>query len=180
MIVLFFVASGCASTTEQKIDYSNEERYASLPGASCRLGWQSPINTGNASLKKILIVLALVFGLFQLHQSGQLDAFLGDTGSTQSGSSGQSQLSAQEQELYNTLARIRSKGPYPYQRDGITFENRERLLPNKPKGYYRELTVDTPGLSHRGPRRVVTGGNPPVEFYYTEDHYRSFTRIKGH
>ena len=131
-------------------------------------------------MKKILIALVFVFGLFQLYQSGQLDAVLGDTGFTQSGSGGQSQLSAQEQELYNTLARIRSKGPYPYQRDGIIFENRERLLPSKSRGYYREYTVDTPGLSHRGPRRVVTGGDPPVEFYYTQDHYRSFTRIKGH
>ena len=59
------------------------------------------------------------------------------------------------------------------------FENRERLLPIKSRGYYREYTVDTPGLSHRGPRRVVTGGNPPEVYYYTEDHYRSFVRIQG-
>ncbi|QJD60954.1 ribonuclease [Pseudomonas sp. gcc21] len=118
--------------------------------------------------------------MFQLQQGGHLDAYLDGAGFTQSGSENQSHLSAQEQELYNTLERIRKNGPFPYQRDGITFENRERLLPSKPRGYYREYTVDTPGLSHRGPRRVVTGGNPPVEFYYTEDHYRSFTRIKGH
>lgn len=131
-------------------------------------------------MKKILLVLAFAFGLFQLQQGGHLDALLNKAGSAQSGSAGYSQLSAQEQELHKTLERIRRNGPFPYQRDGITFENRERLLPSKPRGYYREYTVDTPGLSHRGPRRVVTGGNPPVDFYYTEDHYRSFTRIKGH
>lgn len=126
-------------------------------------------------MKKILIALAFViFGLFQL-QGGNVDFFPGAP--EQSSESG---LSAQEQELYNTLERIRQNGPYPYTRDGITFENRERLLPSKPKGYYREYTVDTPGLSHRGPRRVVTGGNPPEVFYYTEDHYSTFTRIQGH
>jgi len=124
-------------------------------------------------MKKILLALVVVFGLFQL-QGGNLDSLLGT-----SVSSSHSQLSTQEQELYSTLERIRRNGPYPYQRDGITFENRERLLPIKPKGYYREYTVDTPGLSHRGPRRVVTGGHPPEVFYYTEDHYRSFTRIQG-
>lgn len=131
-------------------------------------------------MKKILLILALAFGLFQLQQSGHLGALFSDAGPSQSSPAGYSQLSAQEQELHKTLERISRNGPYPYQRDGITFENRERLLPSKPRGYYREYTVDTPGLSHRGPRRVVTGGNPPAEFYYTEDHYRSFTRIKGH
>ena len=125
-------------------------------------------------MKKILLTLVVVFGLFQL-QAGHLDGLLGSAPAT-----GQSHLSAQEQELYNTLERIRQNGPYPYSRDGITFENRERLLPIKPKGYYREFTVDTPGLSHRGPRRVVTDRNPPEVFYYTEDHYRSFRRIQGH
>mgnify|MGYP003806703471 FL=1 len=131
-------------------------------------------------MKKILLVLVFAFGLFQLQQGGHLDALLNSGGSTQSDSAGYSNLSAQEQELQKTLGRISRNGPFPYQRDGITFENRERLLPSKPRGYYREYTVDTPGLSHRGPRRVVTGGNPPVEFYYTEDHYRSFSQIRGH
>ena len=131
-------------------------------------------------MKKILFVLAFVVGLFQLYQGGQLDVLLNDVGATASYTDGRSSLSVQEQELHKTLERIRHNGPFPYSRDGITFENRERLLPSKPRGYYREYTVDTPGLPDRGPRRVVTGGNPPIEFYYTEDHYRSFTRIEGH
>ncbi len=54
------------------------------------------------------------------------------------------------------------------------FGNREGHLPRKPRGWYREYTVDTPGLSHRGARRIVTGGNPPQTWHYTSDHYDSF------
>lgn len=126
-------------------------------------------------MKKILFVLIAVFGLFQF--LGSQDVSVTEMLASPSHSS--SSLSAQEQELHKTLERIRQNGPFPYDRDGITFENRERLLPIKPRGYYREFTVDTPGLSHRGPRRVVTGGNPPEVFYYTEDHYRSFILIEG-
>lgn len=127
-------------------------------------------------VKKVFFALLLVLGLgLYQHQGGNLENLLRDTQeSTVTSGPG-----AQERELQKTLARIRSNGPYPYERDGITFENRERRLPAKARGYYREFTVDTPGLSHRGPRRVVTGGHPPEVFYYTEDHYRTFTRIQG-
>ena len=74
-----------------------------------------------------------------------------------------------------TLALIRQGGPFPYDRDGITFSNREKILPLRQRGYYREYTVKTPGLKHRGARRIVVGGG--TEFYYTEDHYNSFRRI---
>ena len=93
------------------------------------------------------------------------------------GSSGQVQVQTGapiQREIDKTLALIRQGGPYPHSQDGTVFQNRERQLPAHPRGYYREYTVRTPGLSHRGPRRIVTGGNPPVIFYYTEDHYRSF------
>ena len=80
-------------------------------------------------------------------------------------------------ELRQTLRLIDTNGPFPYAQDGSVFGNRERHLPSKPRGYYREYTVDTPGLSHRGARRVVTGGNPPVVFYYTTDHYNSFREL---
>ena len=43
------------------------------------------------------------------------------------------------------------------------------------RGYYREYTVPTPGVSHRGARRIVVGRQG--ELYYTSDHYRSFRRI---
>lgn len=80
-------------------------------------------------------------------------------------------------EVYATLTLIDQNGPYPYKRDGITFNNFERRLPDKPRGYYREYTVSTPGRRDRGARRIITGGFPPVVFYYTNDHYRSFQVI---
>jgi guanyl-specific ribonuclease Sa len=80
-------------------------------------------------------------------------------------------------EAVETLARIRAGGPFEYRQDGSVFENRERLLPAQPRGYYREYTVETPGSYDRGARRIVSGGHPPVEFFYTDDHYRSFRRL---
>lgn len=81
-------------------------------------------------------------------------------------------------EAWQTLALIERGGPFPYRKDGTTFFNREGLLPDRPRGYYREFTVPTPGARDRGARRIVTGGKPPEVFYYTADHYRSFRRIE--
>jgi guanyl-specific ribonuclease Sa len=73
-----------------------------------------------------------------------------------------------------TVRLIERGGPFPHRQDGSVFGNRERLLPQRPRGYYREYTVATPGLSHRGARRIVAGGDPPEVWYYTDDHYNSF------
>ena len=77
------------------------------------------------------------------------------------------------------LANIRSGPPFPYERDGIAFGNRERLLPAKPRDYYHEYTVRTPGDRTRGARRIVCGGKPtsPDACWYSDDHYSSFRRI---
>lgn len=81
-------------------------------------------------------------------------------------------------EARETLALIRKGGPFPYQKDGTVFGNREGLLPKRPRGHYREYTVKTPGRRDRGARRIVAGGSgAAAEFYYTDDHYRSFRRI---
>lgn len=77
-------------------------------------------------------------------------------------------------EARHTLALIGRGGPFPYPQDNGVFGNREGHLPKQPHGYYREYTVETPGLSHRGARRIVTGGRPPAVYYYTDDHYDSF------
>jgi ribonuclease T1 len=77
-------------------------------------------------------------------------------------------------EARETIALIQRDGTFPYRQDGGVFGNREGRLPRKPRGWYREYTVDTPGLRHRGARRIVTGGDPPREWYYTDDHYDSF------
>ena len=82
-------------------------------------------------------------------------------------------------EALDTLRLIARGGPFPHRQDGTVFQNRERLLPNRPHGYYREFTVRTPGARNRGARRIVTGGDPAEVFYYTEDHYRSFREIEG-
>ncbi len=81
-------------------------------------------------------------------------------------------------EALHTLGLIQRGGPFPYRKDGSVFQNRERLLPARPRGYYREYTVPTPGARDRGARRIVTGGDPPEVFYYTADHYRSFQAIE--
>jgi ribonuclease T1 len=87
-------------------------------------------------------------------------------------------------EARETLALIKRGGPFPYRKDGVVFLNRERRLPVKPRGYYTEYTVRTPGRGDRGPRRIVAGkgssGDPATadEYYYTDDHYETFRRIR--
>ena len=83
-------------------------------------------------------------------------------------------------EARTTLARIRASGPFPYERDGVVFGNRERLLPSMPRGYYHEYTVPTPGVRSRGARRIVCGGAVATlsECYYSDDHYQSFRNIQ--
>jgi ribonuclease T1 len=91
-----------------------------------------------------------------------------------------SKISELPAEARATLARIKAGGPFPYPQDGKTFQNREKLLPQRNRGYYREYTVKTPGAKDRGARRIVAGGcgeSGCIEYFYTADHYRSFRRI---
>jgi guanyl-specific ribonuclease Sa len=81
-------------------------------------------------------------------------------------------------EARDTIERIRHGGPFEHSQDGVVFGNYERLLPAEPRGYYHEYTVETPGARTRGARRIIAGGTPPVVFYYTGDHYRSFRRFR--
>lgn len=74
-----------------------------------------------------------------------------------------------------TVALIRAGGPFPFRQDGAVFQNRERLLPDRAAGYYREYTVPTPGSADRGARRIVAGASG--EIYWTADHYDSFAWI---
>jgi len=80
----------------------------------------------------------------------------------------------------DTLALIASGGPFSSNRDGITFNNRERILPKAQRGFYREYTVRTPGVKNRGARRIVCGGDQRAAdaCYYTDDHYQSFKCIQ--
>ena len=78
-------------------------------------------------------------------------------------------------EALDTLKLIDAGRPYLHDQDDETFQNREGILPDHPEDYYREYTVETPGSDDRGARRIVTGSSG--EFYWTDDHYSSFSRI---
>lgn len=87
------------------------------------------------------------------------------------------QLPSQARTTYRL---IHKGGPFPFDKDGTVFGNRERLLPAHKRGYYREYTVKTPWSRDRGARRIVCGGQPPTQpeaCYYTGDHYNSFRKI---
>lgn len=80
----------------------------------------------------------------------------------------------------DTYALIGKGGPFPYEKDGVVFGNRERILPAHKRGYYHEYTVKTPGSRDRGARRIVCGGlqqAAPETCYYSDDHYASFRKI---
>ncbi len=101
----------------------------------------------------------------------------------QSQSIGPVELSELPDEARLTLALVRKGGPFPHRKDGSVFGNFERRLPVKPRGHYREYTVLTPGARDRGARRIVAGlgitGDVRTsnEYYYTDDHYRTFRKI---
>ncbi|MFP7723350.1 ribonuclease domain-containing protein [Lysobacter sp. A3-1-A15] len=130
----------------------------------------------------VLIALALLAGLWLWLQAGSGPTPLEPTPSAPAGGRAVGQLQAGQRDLpawlpaeaRPVLAAIESGSPHAYPQDGGVFQNRERLLPPRPRGHYREYTVDTPGSRDRGARRIVTGGDPPSEYWYTADHYRSF------
>lgn len=112
-----------------------------------------------------LLVLTLVWGSAQAREQ-----------TTHGATVALNQLPAQGLETYRL---IHQGGPFPYEKDGVVFGNRERLLPAAKRGYYREYTVKTPQSRNRGARRIVCGGptTAPEACYYTADHYASFRRI---
>ncbi len=126
---------------------------------------------GLTSLKLVLtgFLLVAAFSIGSVHAKGPM----GTDGAT---TISIAEMPAQGAQTYNLIVR---GGPFPYQKDGVVFGNRERLLPVKNRGYYREYTVSTPGAGHRATRRIVCGGAPrtPDACYYTADHYASFRRI---
>jgi len=97
---------------------------------------------------------------------------------------GEVALAALPGETHATLALIKAGGPFDYAQDGSVFGNREKMLPPRERGYYREYTVKTPGARDRGARRIVAGAGAAGdvrtsgEYYYSDDHYNSFRRIR--
>jgi ribonuclease T1 len=123
----------------------------------------------------LLAVLALAVLTWALNQGGFSGG--GRTGDADPASMPTVSVGDLPPEARTTLALIDEGGPFPYDRDGVVFENREGLLPDHDSGYYHEYTVPTPGASDRGARRIITGSSG--ERYWTDDHYRSFERIEG-
>jgi ribonuclease T1 len=122
----------------------------------------------------LVAVLALAVLTWALNQGG------GFSGGGRSGDADPTDLprvalSELPPEAARTVDLIEAGGPFPYDRDGVVFENREGLLPDESSGYYHEYTVPTPGASDRGARRIIEGSDG--ELYWTDDHYRSFERI---
>jgi ribonuclease T1 len=93
-------------------------------------------------------------------------------------------VAALPREARATLTLIKAGGPFAYARDGSVFSNREKMLPPRQRGNYREYTVKTPGARDRGARRIVAGAGASGdvrtsgEYYYTDDHYNSFRRMR--
>lgn len=126
--------------------------------------------TLRASMVAATVALAVAFLLPPSSAlARESSAALADVGAT-----------ALPKEAREVLARIRADGSFRYDRDGVVFGNRERLLPAHPQGYYHEYTVRTPGAHDRGARRIVCGGPKadPVACYYSDDHYASFRKIR--
>ena len=130
------------------------------------LGVQSRLSSAAAVA---LLVLSGVFGTFSVQAK--------DAVSSPPETIAVSQLPAQGQAM---MTLIYQGGPFKYDKDGTVFGNRERFLPARQRGYYREYTVQTPGERSRGARRIVCGGEKPAApdaCFYTDDHYASYRQI---
>lgn len=125
----------------------------------------------------LLVVALALWGPNLWSGGGEPDGSVPSVASATDPASGLPQIEAGSlpPEAEETLALIDRDGPYPYEEDGDVFLNKEGILPRREYGYYHEYTVDTPGASTRGARRIVTGSDG--EFYWTDDHYQSFERI---
>lgn len=133
--------------------------------------------------KRLILLIALLVGSAPWFLT-QADLTMGHTMLAYSLSKNQSSvanlptisLSDLPSQARATLGLIKQGGPFPYPRDGIAFGNREGRLPPHRRGYYREYTVKTPERRDRGARRIIAGSKG--EFYYTDDHYKTFKLIK--
>lgn len=131
------------------------------------------------SWKPLLVLAIVAIALFLNRQAHAPDpaAPVSTPVASANADSGDALPSFLPPEARDTLALIASGGPFPHSQDGVVFGNYEHLLPEQPRGYYHEYTVETPGARTRGTRRIITGGTPPAAYYYTDDHYRSFRRF---
>ncbi|MBE0443069.1 cold shock domain-containing protein [Psychrobacter sp. FME13] len=139
---------------------------------------KSPLST----LFSLIAIIAVAFYFFDDIKSTAFSDSAAPTAISQISSENSNQAPASsvtgDAQIDKIIMLIKQGGPFPYpNKDGTSFYNREGRLPAQSQGYYREYTVPTPGVSHRGARRIVTGGNPPTVYYLTVDHYDSFKKL---
>lgn len=126
----------------------------------------------------VIVVIAAVLGVNQAegHHGGSTDGSSTAYHTASASTSGLIAASALPSQARVVLDEIDRGGPFEYPgKDGSVFGNYEGVLPHEASGYYHEYTVDTPGASTRGTRRIITGRNG--ELYWTADHYNTFQRI---
>lgn len=158
----------------------------------CNDGGMAHSTPSKKSLPAVIggVVLVLVAGYFGIDLKGDSGASSSATSAPASASGTAEDEGASESscaldtlpaEAAETVDDILAGGPYEYpDNDNVRFGNYEGVLPQESRDYYREYTVETPGLNHRGTRRIVTGGGSetdPDVWYYTDDHYESFCSI---
>jgi ribonuclease T1 len=134
-----------------------------------------PMRSWKPLLTLAIVVLALLWSRFASTPPSSAPA--ASTTVSASGGNNATLPSFLPSEARDTLALIAQGGPFPHSQDGVVFGNYEHLLPEQPRGYYHEYTVETPDAHNRGTRRIITGGTPPAVYYYTDDHYRSFRQF---
>ena len=160
---------------------NNPHSYKNKSNNRTRSNKKNPLSTIFSLVAIIAVAIYLFTDLPARFFSNDLQASTSQTSdlSNNAVNSNQAKLITGDAQIDNTIALIQQGGPFPYpNKDGSTFGNRESRLPAQSQGYYREYTVPTPGLSHRGPRRIVAGGNPPTVYYLTVDHYDSFSKLE--
>ncbi|KQB86852.1 ribonuclease domain-containing protein [Corynebacterium lowii] len=142
------------------------------------------LRTALASLGGIAVAATAAWFGLDLGDSSSTEASSSSSTSSQSDTSALGDtcpLADLPEEADDLVETIKAGGPFDYpDNDGVRFGNYEGLLPQQDRNYYREYTVETPGLSHRGARRIITGGSQstdPEVWYYTSDHYESFCEI---
>ena len=124
-------------------------------------------------MKRLLIALGVLCALWAGTALARNSVAIGDVA-----------LAALPAQAQATLTLIKKGGPFAHAKDGAVFGNREKMLPARERGHYREYTVKTPGARDRGARRIVAGAGTSGdvrssgEYYYTDDHYNSFRRIR--
>lgn len=161
-------------------DNNKNPRHTTRDNRHSQRGNQNKRSLGSTLFSVIALIAVAVYFFGDL-SSGFLTDSIDSTTVSQTSSEAQPAKTSGvtgDAQIDNTIALIQRGGPFPYpHKDGTTFYNREGVLPTQSQGYYREYTVPTPGVSHRGARRIVTGGHPPTVYYLTVDHYDSFRRL---